>query len=182
LGCQKKKTEVLQGYTRTYHNAIKQSSPTSSEGCLSYFLYPHSNLQYPLSCTLTLTQCQMIQAPTLVALLPKLHLIQHSLMQYSFVSAQYGELDQGLEQLTFFIGHLKLDDDSGKIIWSLISHLQVFIGSATPILFYSCLSENISTGLISIGLHYCGFSQLPCIPLWMLKTNGHLIFVASMMK
>jgi hypothetical protein len=102
-------------------------------------LYLRPKLKYPLSCTtLTATQCKMIQAPALAALLPKLHLNRHSPRAVIFGSSLYGGLglpdlhvDQGFEQLTLFIGHLKLADENGQMILSLISHLQLFVGSAT---------------------------------------------------
>jgi hypothetical protein len=36
--------------------------------------------------------------------------------------------------LTLFIGHIKLNDENGQLILSLLSHLQVFIGSKEPII------------------------------------------------
>jgi len=97
---------------------------------------------YPLSCTsLTPAQCRTIQAPALAALLPKLHLNRHSPHAVIFASTLYGGLglpdlyiDQGFSQLTLFIGHVKLNDEDGQLILSLLSHLQVFIGSKEPVL------------------------------------------------
>jgi hypothetical protein len=77
----------------------------------------------------------MIQAPALAALLPKLKLNRHS------PRATYGGLslpdiydDQGIGQLSLFIGHLKLGDENGRLILSTLSHMQLSIGSHQPFL------------------------------------------------
>ncbi len=43
-------------------------------------------------------------------------------------------MDQGFQQLTLLIGHLKLGDENGQLILSLLGHLQLYIGSLTPVL------------------------------------------------
>jgi hypothetical protein len=138
-GCHKKQVEILRSYTQNYFSAIISSNITPSQAYLSYMLYLHPELKYPLSCTtLTPAQCKMIQAPALAALLPKLHLNKNSPRAIIFGSSLYGglglpdlHLDQGFEQLTLFIGHLQLTDENGQMILSLISHLQLFVSSAT---------------------------------------------------
>jgi hypothetical protein len=83
----------------------------------------------------------MIQAPALAALLPKLHLNRHSPRAIVYAGPKYGGLqitdlyiDQGYGQLTLFIGHLKLADEIGAPILSVLSHLQLHIGSSHPVL------------------------------------------------
>jgi hypothetical protein len=65
---------------------------------------------------------------------------RHSPHAVVFGSAMYGELglpdlyiDQCFGQLTLFIGHIKLNDENGQLILSLISHQQLFIGSSAPL-------------------------------------------------
>ena len=88
-------------------------------------------MTYPLPCSsLTADTCHMIQAPALAALLPKLHLNRHSPRAIVYAGPKHGGLqitdlyiDQGYGQLTLFIGHLKLADEIGALILSVLSHL-----------------------------------------------------------
>jgi hypothetical protein len=138
-GCQKKQTEILRGHTQNCFSDLSSLNNFPSQAYLSYMLYLRPKFKYPLSCTtLTPTQCKMIQAPALAALLPKLHLNRHSPRAVIFGSSHYGGLglpdlhvDQGYEQLTLFIGHLKFADENGQMILSQTS--------AT----YNCLSVQL---------------------------------------
>jgi hypothetical protein len=51
-------------------------------------------------------------------------------------------VNQGVGQLALLIGHLKLNDDTGDLIQSFVTHLQLHIGSATPV-FQLLLSQYI---------------------------------------
>jgi hypothetical protein len=89
----------------------------------------------------TPAQCRTIQAPALAALLPKLKLNRHSPRAVLFSGPTYGGLslpdlydDQGLGQLSLLIGHLKLGDETGHLILSTLSHMQLSIGSSRPFL------------------------------------------------
>jgi hypothetical protein len=42
-------------------------------------------------------------------------------------------VDQGYGQLTLLIGHLKVEEDTGKLILSFLSHLPLYVGSITPL-------------------------------------------------
>ncbi len=101
---------------------------------------PTANIYLLSCCTLTQAQCRHIQAPALADLIQKLHLNKHTPHAVLFGDARYGGLglpdlytDQGFGQLKFLVGHLKLADDTGLICISL-SHLQIYTGSATPVL------------------------------------------------
>jgi hypothetical protein len=91
----------------------------------SYFSYLRPIIIYPLPwCALTSAQCCFIQVPAFVALLPKLHLNRHSPHKVLIAGDKYGGLnlpnlyvDQGYGQLTLLIAHLKLEDDTGKLIF-----------------------------------------------------------------
>jgi hypothetical protein len=111
-------------------------------------------LSYSLPCTsLTSSQCHTIQAPALSALLPKLHLNRHSPRAVLFSGPRYGGLslpdlydDQGIGQLRLLIGHLKMGDDTGDLIRSTLSHMQLRTGSDRSIFsldfsLYACLIE-----------------------------------------
>jgi hypothetical protein len=89
---------------------------------------------------LTRAQCSSLQAPALAGLLPKLHMNQHKPHAVLFPGPRYGGLslpemyiDQGFGRLTLAVGHLKLDDENRSLQKSFITHLQLHIGSATPV-------------------------------------------------
>ncbi len=108
---------------------------------MSYSLYLHPNLTYPLACSsLTQEQCRFFQSLALASLLPKLHMNRHSPRVVIFAGPKYGGIglqdlyiDQSFRQLSLFVGHLKLGDESGALIMSLLSHLQVVVGSAQSV-------------------------------------------------
>jgi hypothetical protein len=96
---------------------------------------------------LTPPQCRHSQAPALAALLLKLHLNCHTPHAALFVGPKYGGLsipdlhvEQEYQQLLLFVGHIKLRDENGLLILSLLSHLKVYIGTIHPILTlpFSC--------------------------------------------
>jgi hypothetical protein len=91
---------------------------------------------------MTPAQCRFIQAPILAALLPKLHLNHHTPRSILFSSPRLGGLvlpdyyiDQGYGQLHLIIGHLKLQDDNGKLIQILLTYIQLHVGSSTPVFY-----------------------------------------------
>jgi hypothetical protein len=119
------------------------STLTPSEALWSYILYLHPKLTYPLPCSsLTPAQCRFIQAPILAALLPKLYLNRHTPRSLLFSTSRLGGLalpdyyiDQGYGRLRLLIGHLKLQDDNGKLIQVLLTHLQLHLGSSMPVFY-----------------------------------------------
>jgi hypothetical protein len=136
-GCQQKQIDVLRESTQTYGNKIKVSTLSPPEAFVSYTQYLRPRISYPLPCTsIPPVLCRRIQAPALAALLPKLHLNRHSPRVVLFAGPTYGGLslpdlydDQGLGQLLLLIGHVKLEDENGKLILSLLSHTKLHIGS-----------------------------------------------------
>jgi hypothetical protein len=101
-------------------------------------MYLRPRLNYPLPCcTFTPAQCCHIQSLALEGLLPKLHLNRHSPQAVLFTGPLYRGIslpdtliDQVFGQLSLFIGHLQLNDDVGTMILTLISLLQIHIGSS----------------------------------------------------
>jgi hypothetical protein len=132
-GGQQKQSEILRVTAQQYYEGVHTSGLFPSEANLSYFLYLRPKLSYSLPCTsLTPSQCRHIQAPALATLLPKLHLNRHSPRAVLFSGPRYGGLslpnlydDQGIGQLRLLIGHLKLNNDTGLLIRSTLSHLQL---------------------------------------------------------
>jgi hypothetical protein len=105
---------------------------------LSILICSPPRLIFPLPCSaLTQQQCRHIQAPALAALLPKLHLNQHTPHAILFGELRFGGLIlpdlytvQGYGQLRLLLGHLQLRDETGQLILITISHLQLWVGSA----------------------------------------------------
>lgn len=119
-------------------------------------------INYPLPCvSLTQAQCRYIQAPVLEAILPKLHLNRHTPRAVLFAGPQYGGLslletytDLGHGHLSYFIGHLKLGDDVGNLIRTLITHTQLQLDQLHS--FSNFLTLSIPSGLIPPGLQISG--------------------------
>jgi hypothetical protein len=140
-GCQKKQIDILRNHSQQYFDNIRNIVLTESEAYLSYTLYLRPKLTYPLPCcTLTPEQCRYIQAPALAALLPKLHLNRRTPQAILFAGPRYGGLnlpnlytDQSIGQLTYLLGHLRLNDNIAKQIKCNLSHLQLQVGSSTPL-------------------------------------------------
>jgi hypothetical protein len=116
LGSQLRQAKVLREHAENFYDAVSSSSMSPDEAYWAYMLYLRPRLTYPLPCTSFMeAQCRKIQAPALAALLPKLHLNQHTPHAVIFSDKAYGGLtipsyfiDQSFNQLWFFIGHLKL--------------------------------------------------------------------------
>jgi hypothetical protein len=103
--------------------SLSQSTISPAKAICSSMAYLQPKLTYPLPCcSLTQQQCWDIQAPALEALLPKLHLNQHTPRAILFGSALYGCLslpelytDQSFGQLKLLVGHLKFQDNNGSL-------------------------------------------------------------------
>jgi hypothetical protein len=85
--------------------------------------------------------CHDIQSPTLLAVLPKLHINRHVAWSIVFGSHKYGGLSlcslysvQSLGQLTLFVGHSRARDKASRLLCISLSYLQLIIGSCTSLL------------------------------------------------
>jgi hypothetical protein len=103
-------------------------------------MYIRPKINYPLPyVSLTETQCRHTQAPILEAILPKLHLNRHTPRAVLFTGPRYGGLsiaenytDLGFKHLQYLVGHIKIGDDVGQLLFSLITHTHLQVGSTTP--------------------------------------------------
>jgi hypothetical protein len=135
-----KQVKILRGLAETFRDQISFSSLTPTEAYCCYMLYIRPKISYPPPCvSLTEQQCRHIQAPVLKAILPKLHLNCHSPRAVLFARPRYGGLglaenyaDLGYGHLQYMVGHLKMGDDVGQLLLSLITHTQLQVGSCTP--------------------------------------------------
>jgi len=141
-GNQVKQAAILHSHSEAYRDSIQSASLTPTEAYWSYMMFLRPRLNYPLPCcSLTQQQYRHIQAAALAALLPKLHLNCHIPRVVLFGPSWYGGLeipelytDQGIGQLKLLFGHTKLHDQVGQQILCILSELQLFIGSSSPVL------------------------------------------------
>jgi hypothetical protein len=71
--------------------------------------------------------------------LPRLHLNRHTPRVVLFAGPRYGGLglsenytDLGIGHLQYLVGHIKMGDEVGQLLLSLITHTQMQVGSVTP--------------------------------------------------
>jgi len=101
-------------------------------------MYVRPKLNYPDPCvSLTGIQCRHIQAPIMEAILPKLHLNRHTPRAVLFAGPRFGGMsipdkytDLGYGHLQYMVGHVKMGDDIGQLILSLVTHTQLQVGAS----------------------------------------------------
>jgi len=136
----KRQAQVLRQHAESFKANILPSSLSPSEAYCCFMMYIRPKINYPLPCvSLTQAQCRYIQAPVLEAILPKLHLNRHTPRAVLFAGPRYGGIslpetytDLGQGHLAYFLGHLKLGDETGALIKTLITHTQLQTGSVFP--------------------------------------------------
>jgi hypothetical protein len=137
--------DILLAKARDYQTKIASSNLPREAANLSYNVYLLPKLGYPLpALTLTEAQCYTLQSPTLLALLPKLQLNRHIARSIVFGSIKYGGLGlkslyliQSLGQLTLFVGHIRAQDKTSRLIHISLSYLQLAVGSGVNVLSLS---------------------------------------------
>jgi len=88
-----------------------------------------------MAMTFTELQCNRIQSPAINALLPKLHLnrktarsIIHGPTLYGGMNLPHLFTSQGFHQLKFFLGHLRAQDKTNKLILIGHGYVQLSVG------------------------------------------------------
>jgi len=115
-GCQKKQIEILRNHVQIYHDQLHSASLLPLEACLSYLLNLHPQINRPSFFQHAhVISVYIVTSSRLAALLPKLHMNRHTSHLILFSGPCYGGLhlsalsnDQGLGQLTLYLGHMKL--------------------------------------------------------------------------
>jgi hypothetical protein len=132
----------LQEASLAYTTAITGSRLNRSAALWSYLLYLMPKLTYPApALTLSQEECHEILSPSLMAVLPKLHVNRHTAQPIVHGPATLGGFhlptifsEQGSGQLTYFTGHVSLQYKTGKLLLISLTYLQVLSGSCSPIL------------------------------------------------
>jgi len=133
---------VLVEQAKDYQARILSSTLPREAALLSYNMYLLPKLGYPLPALyLSEGTCYHIQAPTLTALLPKVHLNRNMARSIVFGPLRFGGLAikslyslQSVGQVTLFVGHLRAQDKTSSLLRISISYLQLLAGSCRPIL------------------------------------------------
>jgi hypothetical protein len=116
--------EVLRAHSLDYATKIQASSLNKEAALWSYLLYYLPKVTFPLMVMSFLEiQCSQIQSPALRALLPKVHLNRNTSRSIIHGPLIYGGLNlphlftiQGILQIKFLIGHIRVQDKTGKLI------------------------------------------------------------------
>jgi hypothetical protein len=100
-------------------------------------LLPRLRFQLPVL-SLTEATCNKIMSPTLKAALPRMHInrntsrsIVHGPVLLGGMAIPHLFTVQGIDKLHLFLGHLRLGDDTGKLIRIDLSYVQLLTGTAT---------------------------------------------------
>jgi hypothetical protein len=134
--------KVLEEKAKDYQIKIATSKLPREAALLSYNVYLLPKLGYPLpAMSLNENTCYSIQAPTLAALLPKLHLNRNIARSIVFGPIKYGGLAiktlysiQSIGQLTLFVGHCREKDKTSTLLNISLSYMQLSVGTCTSVL------------------------------------------------
>jgi hypothetical protein len=134
--------QVLLEKAKDYQVKIALSSLPREAALLSYNVYLLPKLGYPLpAMSLSEEACYNIQSPTLLAVLPKLHLNRNIARSIVFGPTRYGGLSirtlysiQCIGQLTLFVGHSNAVDKTAKLLGISLSYLQLVVGVCSSVL------------------------------------------------
>jgi hypothetical protein len=132
IGAKKRMTEIALEYA----NAVTGCSLDMAGALWSYILYLITKLTYATpALMLTEEECTKIQSPTLMAVLPKLHLNRHTARSIVHGPQDYGGLalpsvygEQSYGQLSYFLGHVNRQDKTGRLILISLSNLHLLSG------------------------------------------------------
>jgi hypothetical protein len=147
-GSNKGALKVLQGIVLDYCNTVKGSNLTCQETLMSYiqYLLPKLRFQPPLL-SLSQQDCDKLTSKIFMALLPKLHVNRHMARSIVFGGEKYGGLalpnlyiTQGVDKLKLFLGHLRIQDRTGQLIYIDMSYIQLLTGSGTLFLNHATTS------------------------------------------
>ncbi len=141
-GSTEEAVKVLHNKAKDYQQRIITSNLPREAALLSYNVYLIPKLGYSLpAMSLSEDTCYSIQAPTLNAVLPKLHLNRNMARSIVFGPIKYGGLSiktlfsiQSIGQLTLFTGHQQEKDKTATLLNISLSYTQLLAGTSASIL------------------------------------------------
>jgi hypothetical protein len=122
-----------------YGQAIIGLHLSCEESIMSYVqhLFPKLRFQLP-ALSLSTAACDKLMSFILKAALPKMHInrntarsIVHGPVILGGMALPHVQTVQGIDKLHLFLGHLRLNDDTGKLIYIDLTYIQLITGSAT---------------------------------------------------
>jgi hypothetical protein len=161
---------ILREQSTSYATSIIGSHSTQLESYWSYIIYliPKICYQLPLL-TLNLKQCETIVSIVIQALLPKLHInrntaraIIHGPEDYGGIGLPHLYTCQGLQKITLFLGHMRLQDKTGNLLVIGLSNLQLLSGSGMFVfnLPYTISGTWIEHGWLSSLWEFSSYAKL----------------------
>jgi hypothetical protein len=130
---------VLTDITIGYNAHITASTINRAEAFASFaqHLLPKLRFQMPVL-SLTQTQWNKLSTIALAAFLPKIHINRNTTRSIVFGPYALGGLAipnlytvQGIDKLHLFLGHIRLQDDTGGLIQIDLSYIQLLTGLST---------------------------------------------------
>ena len=154
-GCMKRPLAIQRGRSAEFAGKIGPVHMNAVTAYFAYMLYfcPKIGYALPVS-TFTFRECGYIQAPALMAILPKLKInrntaraIIHGPQKFGGIQLRHAYAEQGHGQLRLFLGHLRNRDHTGELIHVSLSFLQITVGSTRlclnlPFKYYAKWVEN----------------------------------------
>jgi hypothetical protein len=137
-GSPKGVTGILSKITLEYAQAITGSHLSREEAILSYvqYLFPKLRLQLP-DLPFTDHECNKLMSIILKAVLPKMHVnrntarcIIHGPVILGSMALPHIHTVQGIDKFRLFLGHLRLQDDTGMLIHIALTYVQLLSGSS----------------------------------------------------
>ncbi len=138
-GNTKATASYLRGQSIEFATSIASSNLTRTDAYWAFWQYygPKVGFSLPVL-SLSQAQCYSIQSPAMCAILPKLHLNRNTSRAIIFGPEELGGLSlpelyttEGIGQLRFLLGHLRLRDKTANLILIDVSYLQLIVGSTT---------------------------------------------------
>ena len=135
-GCQLKQKQVLQEKSRTWSIKMRNSFLTGEEKLISYRQQLLPSLQFPLSCTMmTQQQLNQVQFPSLQEAINAMGLNSTFPRCILFGDRRYQGLQmanlyvrQGTDKLKMYIGHTRLNSETGKLLAIEKSYVELLSG------------------------------------------------------
>lgn len=131
--------KVLKDTASTYCSLLSGSKLFRQEALTSYLQYFLPKIRYqPPLLSLTKHECDKLMSPVYMSLLPKLHVNRNTARAIIHGPEDLGGLNlpnlyviQGIDKLKLFLGHLRLQDRTGKLVHIDLCLLQLLSGSRT---------------------------------------------------
>jgi hypothetical protein len=128
---------ILRETALEYYSKLVVSMLTRKETLTSYIQYILPKLRYqPPLLQLTKQDCDKLMSPILMAILPKMHLNRNTSRAITHGPEEMGGLAiphlytiQGIDKIKLFVGHLRLQDRTAKLIHINLFYIQLLTGT-----------------------------------------------------